>query len=299
VSSAQSRQKIARDSEATGVPKTNLEYLRTFPILLPPLPEQRAIAHILGTLDDKIELNRRMNATLEAMARAIFKSWFVDFDPVHAKACGEQPAGMDAATAALFPDSFEESDLGLIPRGWRVGDIYDIADVIYGAPFSSALFNSNGMGLPLVRIRDLRSHEPGVFTNEDHPKATIVEPGDILVGMDGEFRVHFWRGQRAYLNKRVCLFNPKPHTPKAFLAECIRGPLAFYENTKTGTTVIHLGKRDIVRFSLILPPLEVLAAFGIITNPILKLMVSSSQESYTFAQLRDTLLTKLISGEMR
>ena len=88
---------------------------------LPPLPEQRAIAHILGSLDDKIELNRRMNETLEAIARALFKSWFVDFDPVRAKAEGRQPAGMDAATAALFPDSFEQSEMGEMPRGWRVG----------------------------------------------------------------------------------------------------------------------------------------------------------------------------------
>ena len=86
----------------------------------PPLPEQKRIAHVLGTLDDKIELNRRMNATLEAMSRAIFKSWFVDFDPVRQKAAGKQPVGMDAETAALFPDSFEDSELGEVPTGWEV-----------------------------------------------------------------------------------------------------------------------------------------------------------------------------------
>jgi len=99
-------------------------------ITLPPLPEQRAIAHILGTLDDKIELNRRMNETLEGIARALFKSWFVDFDPVRAKAQGRQPAGMDAETAALFPDGFEDSPLGEIPRGWRVGKIGEVAALV-------------------------------------------------------------------------------------------------------------------------------------------------------------------------
>src|ERR1041384_6026332 len=89
-------------------------------IHLPPLTEQRAIAHILGTLDDKIELNRQMNQTLEAMARAIFKSWFVDFDPVRAKSEGRKPQGMDAATASLFPSSFCESELGRVPTGWKV-----------------------------------------------------------------------------------------------------------------------------------------------------------------------------------
>ena len=90
-----------------------------YPIPLPPIAEQRAIAHILGTLDDKIELNRRMNETLEAMARAIFKSWFVDFDPVRAKMEGRQPPGLSPELAALFPDSFEDSELGEIPAGWK------------------------------------------------------------------------------------------------------------------------------------------------------------------------------------
>jgi type I restriction enzyme S subunit len=100
---------------------------RRMHITLPPLTEQRAIARILGTLDDKIELNRRMNETLEEMARALFKSWFVDFDPVHAKMEGRQPFGMDDEIAALFPDSFEDSALGEIPKGWKVGTVSDIA----------------------------------------------------------------------------------------------------------------------------------------------------------------------------
>ena len=101
---------------------------------MPPLPEQRAIAHILGTLDDKIELNRRMNATLEAMARALFKSWFVDFDPVRAKAEGRD-TGLPREIADLFPDGFEESAVGAVPRGWRVGALYECADCINGSAF--------------------------------------------------------------------------------------------------------------------------------------------------------------------
>ena len=126
VSSPMSREKIIRDSEVTGVPKTNLAYLKTFPILLPSLNEQKEIAHILGTLDDKIELNQQMNRTLEGIARALFKSWFIDFDPVRAKLDGRQPYRMDAETAALFPDSFDDSPLGKIPKGWRVGRLDDL-----------------------------------------------------------------------------------------------------------------------------------------------------------------------------
>src|SRR5437660_7672519 len=107
----------------------NRNYIYPSEVQVPPPNEQRAIAHILGALDDKIDLNRRMNETLEAIARALFKSWFVDFDPVKAKAGGEQPWGMDAATAALFPDVFDDSELGEIPRGWRVGRLSDVANV--------------------------------------------------------------------------------------------------------------------------------------------------------------------------
>ena len=120
-----------------------------FPIRVPvSVDEQRAIAHILGTLDDKIELNRRMNETLEAMARALFKSWFVDFEPVRAKVEGRDP-GLPKSIADLFPDSFEDSELGEIPEGWAVKSVYDVADVVYGAPFASSQFNANGTGIPL------------------------------------------------------------------------------------------------------------------------------------------------------
>jgi type I restriction enzyme, S subunit len=118
VSTPENREKLIRDASITGVPKTNVAYLREFPIKLPRLSEQRAIAHILGTLDDKIELNRRMNETLEAMARALYKSWFVDFDPVRTKVEGHDP-GLPKPLGDLFPDSFEDSGLGQIPKGWN------------------------------------------------------------------------------------------------------------------------------------------------------------------------------------
>ena len=153
-------------------------------IKAPPLVVQRSAANVLKNLDDRIALLRETNATLEAIAQALFKSWFVDFDPVHAKARGEPPQGMDDATAALFPDSFEESDLGMVPKGWRVGSIYDIASVIYGAPFASKKFNTENLGIPLIRIRDLKSENPGVYTEEIHPKGYLVQPGDLVVGMD-------------------------------------------------------------------------------------------------------------------
>jgi len=126
-------ERIKNQSIGSSVPGYNLGLLRSLKLRLPPLPEQKAIAHILGTLDEKIELNREMNQTLEAMAQAIFKSWFVDFDPVRAKMEGREPAGMDAATAELFPDEFEDSALGAIPKGWQVSTIGESVRVVGGS----------------------------------------------------------------------------------------------------------------------------------------------------------------------
>jgi type I restriction enzyme S subunit len=301
---------------------------------LPPLAEQKAIAAVLGALDDKIELNRRMNATLEAMARALFQSWFIDFDPVRknmdrnqpspaasrhplpvgegrgegafsmdfdpvrAKLDSRPPAALDPATAALFPDSFNETPAEHIPDGWHVGSIYEIANIIYGAPFASSLFNSEKLGKPLIRIRDLPNESPAVFTTEVHPKGYLLQPGDIAVGMDGEFRAYLWAGVESWLNQRVCVFAPKPGYSAAFVRNTIIAPLAEVEATETATTVIHLGKNDIDRFTVIIPDAPVAEAFKRQCQPWYDQIVANKQQSRTLATLRDTLLPKLLSGEL-
>lgn len=277
---------------------------RALEIAYPPLPQQRAIAHILGTLDDKIELNRRMSETLEAMARALFKSWFVDFDPVRAKMegrwrRGQSLPGLPAHLYDLFPDRLVPSELGEIPEGWEVGSVYEIAEVIYGAPFSSALFNTEGVGKPLIRIRDLPSESPGVWTPEEHPRGYTVQPGDIVVGMDGEFRAYLWGGPIGWLNQRVCVFKPKGAWGSAFVRNSVMGPLADVEATETGTTVIHLGKADIDRFRVVLPTAPVADGFTTLCQRWYDRIVATKRESRTLAALRDALLPKLISGELR
>ena len=269
-----------------------------FQLPIPTLNEQRAIAHILGTLDDKIELNRRMNETLKAMARALFKSWFVDFDPVRAKMEGRDP-GLPQPLADLFPDRFVDSELGEIPEGWIHDSIYEFAEVIYGAPFSSKQFNSRKRGVPLIRIRDLATHEPSVSTEQIHRNGHLIEPGDIVVGMDGEFRLHIWRGPTAWLNQRVCHFEPSRGVPAAHLAEALKEPLELFERGKVGTTVIHLGKSDINTFQILQPGPVILHTFGRIAEPLMDSTVVNSLESSTLAQTRDLLLPKLISGEIR
>jgi type I restriction enzyme S subunit len=271
---------------------------KAFHVCLPPLAEQKAIAAVLGALDDKIEVNRRMNATLEAMARTLFQSWFVDFDPVRAKLDGREPVGLDKATAALFPSSFDETAAGHIPHGWRVGSIYEIANVIYGAPFASSLFNSERLGKPLIRIRDLPNESPAVFTTEVHPRGYLLQLGDIAVGMDGEFRAYLWAGVESWLNQRCCVFAPKPGYSAAFVRNSVIAPLAQVEATETATTVIHLGKNDIDRFTVIIPDAPVTEAFKRLCQPWYDQIVANKKQSRTLATLRDTLLPKLLSGEL-
>ncbi len=289
----------ARTIRGSTVDRIPLIEMGTFPIRVPTLlDEQRAIAHILGTLDDKIELNRRMSETLEAMARALFKAWFVDFDPVRAKAKRRDP-GLPKHLADLFPDSFEDSELGEIPRGWAIADIYQASDVVYGAPFKSEFFNDHRSGRPLIRIRDLASHDPQIFTPEKQPRGHLTRPGDLIVGMDGEFRAHLWRGPEAWLNQRLCSFLPRSRVPRAFVHYSIERLLDFFERSKSGTTVIHLGKADIDTFRIVLPPAQILAAFGAAAGPMDRRVVVAAAERRRLVGLRDTLLPKLISGEVR
>ena len=284
-------------AQATGSTFPNVSASQLAAIPYPSLStvEQHAIANILGTLDDKIELNRRMNETLEAMARALFKDWFVDFGPTRAKIEGRDPY-LVPEIWDLFPDKLDEDGK---PEGWKLRSLSDFANVVYGAPFASKQFNADKIGVPLIRIRDLATHEPGVSTEQIHKKGHLIEPGDIVVGMDGEFRLHVWKGPRSWLNQRLCHFEPKRGVPKAFLAEALKTPLAFFERGKVGTTVIHLGKSDIDTFEILQPGQTLLKAFAGIAEALLDRTVGNALQSRTLVQTRDLLLPKLMSGKIR
>ncbi|HEY0084452.1 MAG TPA: restriction endonuclease subunit S [Allosphingosinicella sp.] len=286
---------LASYATGTTVLGISQKALRALPIRYPDFEEQKRIGELLSFLDDRIELNRRMNETLEAMARAIFKDWFVDFGPTRAKMEGGDPY-LTPEVWSLFPDRLDDDER---PVGWRIESVYDFASVIYGAPFASSRFNADCRGLPLIRIRDLATHEPSIFTDEEHPKGHKVYPGDLVVGMDGEFRLHVWKGETAWLNQRVCSFVPKVGVPASFLSEALKEPLAFFERGKVGTTVIHLGKADIDTFRLIKPSGSLLAAYGALCHELIQRTVTNALENRTLAATRDLLLPKLMSGEIR
>ena len=258
-------------------------------VKIPDYDIQYALSEILSSLDDKIELNNKINQELESLAQLLFKRWFVDFEFPNENGEPYKSSGGEMV----------DSELGEIPKGWDTGSIYDVASVIYGAPFKSSLFNQENKGLPLIRIRDLKTFKPQNWTEEVHSKGTKIYPGDLVVGMDAEFRPHFWLGQVGWLNQRVCQFKPKEGFSRLFVREMIRPRLEFFENSSVGTTVIHLGKGDIDTFKTILPDVDTSKLFTEITEPLIDCIISNSKENESIRNLRDTLLPKLISGELQ
>lgn len=268
----------------------NNEMMARLKIVVPNIQEQKAIAKILLDLDEKIETNNKINKKLEEMAQAIFKQWFVDFEFPNEDGKPYKSSGGEMV----------ESELGMIPKGWKVGSIYEVANVIYGAPFSSKKFNEDKIGLPLIRIRDLKTAKPSFYTEEKHKNATKVKTGDILVGMDAEFTPTIWRGNEGYLNQRVCMFKSnKDYLHDYFIYEIIKPYMNLMEFSKVGTTVIHLGKGDIDNMKIVIPKRDILKLFYKIIDPIYSKLIEVANENRILTDLRDTLLPKLMSGEIR
>lgn len=282
---------------ATGSTFPNVSYRQLAELPFPVLSDESclSLSSFFGALDDKIDLNRRTNETLEAMARALFRDWFVDFGPTRAKMAGQTPY-LAPEIWELFPDRLDDEGK---PEGWNCSSIYEVASVIYGAPFASSLFNTQGEGIPLARIRDLPSEKPGVWTTENHPKGFKILPGMIVVGMDGEFRAHLWGGEEAWLNQRVCVFHPNEGISSVFLRETIIPQLKFIEDTEVATTVIHLGKGDIDEFTAIVPSHSLMSAFNDTAEVFYEKIVRNKKEARSLAQLRALLLPKLMSGKIR
>ena len=257
---------------ATGatMPSINTKFMGEVPITYPPIEVQCKIASILSTLDDKIELNNKINKNLLEQMQALYKAWFVDFEPFG----------------------------GVRPSNWNDTNIYAIANIIYGAPFASKLFNTDGLGKPIIRIRDLKEQAFVTFTTEEHPKGHLIQPGDIVVGMDGEFRPYIWGNEPAWLNQRVCIFENNRPQGKAFVLYTIKPLLNKIEQTQVATTVIHIGKKDFDAFEIILPDEATLDSFDSITAPMIEQIVNNRLQNKRLAILRDTLLPKLMSGEL-
>lgn len=278
-------------NEGTGSVVSNIRIplLKKMKLNVPPLVEQKKITKLLFAIDNKILLNNKIISNLEQLSQTLFKQWFIDFEFPNEEGKPYKSSGGE----------FKEIKDEEIPINWKIGVLDDIVEVIYGAAFSSKFFNEVGNGLPLIRIRDLKNGKPQFFTNEIHKKATVINPGDLLIGMDAEFKPTLWKGTKAYLNQRICLVRPKKNIiNKLFLKFLLEPQMRFLESAKVGTTVIHLSKKDIDSINIAIPTESILKKFSILIDPILEEIIIKQKEIQSLTQLRDTLLPKLLSGEI-
>jgi type I restriction enzyme S subunit len=299
--------KLGEIDDGSPIPSTTRSAVYVRDMQVPPLAEQKAIAAVLGALDDKIELNQRMNATLEAMARALFQSWFVDFDPVRAKLDGSQPTGLDAATAALFPATFQDSPIGYIPCGWAAVPLYGTAQWVNGAAFKSEDFCAAGDGLPVIKIAELKDGI-GAQTKWCQRQADpnqIIDTGDPLYSWSGSpdtsLEAFLWSGGRGLLNQHIFKVIVPTATQKHFvyyLLQYLRPVLVETARNKQTTGLGHVTIADMKRLLVCVPSKEVLAAFDRSVAAIFDRAFANTLESRTLATLRDTLLAKLLSGDL-
>ncbi|OFZ68595.1 MAG: restriction endonuclease [Betaproteobacteria bacterium RBG_16_58_11] len=299
---------IRQNAITTGVPHTNLGILRNTPLTLPPLPEQKAIAHILGTLDDKIELNRRMNATLEAMARALFQSWLVDFDPVRAKLDGHQPAGLDAATAALFPAHFQDSPLGHIPQGWTVEPVGDVVDCVGGGTPSTAepKFWEGGTH-HWTTPKDFSSLQAPVLLDTDRKitdaglakiSSGLLPAGTLLLSSRAPVGYLAIAAMPVAINQGFIALKCNERASNFFMLNWCQTNMAGIESRATGTTFAEISKQNFRPILVELPPKELMAAFTEKVAPLYAQITANLHQSRVLATLRDALLPKLLSGEL-
>ncbi len=284
---------------STGRQRVDANSLRLFEFSLPPIEEQRHIAHILSTLDDKIELNRQMNETLEATARAIFKSWFVDFDPVKAKMEGRKPVGMDTETAALFPSAFQDSPLGEIPKGWKVVTVDKDFNLTMGQSPPGSTYNEDGNGMPFYQGRkDFGFRYPTRRVYCTAPKR-FAEKGDTLVSVRAPVGDINMVEEECSIGRGVAAIRHKTESRSYtyYTMQSLQDVFSRYE--AEGTVFGSINKTDFQTLSQLRPPNEIIQAFERLAYPLDQSIENNENESRTLAQTRDTLLPKLLSGEIR
>ena len=276
----------------------NVGSARTLRLNLPPLPVQRAIAHILGTLDDKIELNRRMNATLEAMARALFQSWFVDFDPVRAKLDGRKPAALDPATATLFPEHLEDSPLGHIPLGWKAGTLVEGFNLTMGQSPPGDTYNEEGNGLPFYQGRtDFGFRFPTRRIYCSAP-TRYAKPGDTLVSVRAPVGDINMANEECCIGRGVAAVRHKSGATSFTYHSMANLYPDFARFEAEGTVFGSINKDGFEKLSFVIPPPQIVAAYERQAGPLDEQIRNLENQSHTLATLRDTLLPKLLSGEL-
>ena len=281
--------------------------LSTLEILAHPIELQKAIAKVLTNLDEKIAANNALSKTLEDIAQTIFKSWFIDFDPVKAKMAGEKPAGMDAATAALFPNSMEESELGIIPKGWTINIISDFGKVVTGKTPSTKVPEYWGEQIPFVTIPDM--HGQMLITSTaralsqegaDSQRSQNIPAGSTMVTCIATPGLVGYATKNCQTNQQINSVIPKVEQSSIWLFWHLRGLIpTLIRNSGIGTVFANLNKSDFSNIKSITPEMALREAFSRIAEPIMELLETLNIESQYLREIREELLPRLISGELQ
>ena len=298
---------LAAFNSGSAQPSLNRNFLYSIPLKIPRPVEQYGIVDVLKSLDDRITLLRETNATLEAIAQALFKSWFVDFDPVRAKMEGRTPEGMDEATAALFPDGFETSELGEVPRGWRVGQVADLGDVVCGkTPPTSAPENYGG-DVPFITIPDMHDLLAVTTTarslsklGADSQPKKYLPPGAICVSCIATPGLVVRVTTTAQTNQQINSVIPHRKWGSSFPLFLLRRIGDAVRSGGSGGSVFHnLSKSGFEQLPVLLTEPELADRFNAVIDPLVEKIVANQLQTQTLSTLRDTLLPRLISGQLR
>lgn len=306
-SSPDQLQYIRNSAIQTGVPHTNLGILKKTPVRIPPLSVQKQVASILTAFDDRIALLRETNATLEAIAQALFKSWFVDFDSVRAKQEGRVPEGMDEATAALFPDSFDESQIGPVPRGWQVGPILDTARLISGGTPKTNRADYWEGSIAWASARDVSQCDGSLLVRTDR---TITQLGleesstrmipamaSVVVARGATTGRMVMFGEAMAMNQTCYALESKVAAP-IFLYCQLRREIPTLVSAAHGSVFDTITTSTFSRSKVLCPPQPILRHFENIVHPLFQKILIGTSSIETLVGLRDSLLPRLMSGQI-
>mgnify|MGYP000973629580 CR=1 FL=1 len=278
-------------SGSTAIPilnKTDFDNLR-FKVELD-LNQQRKMVSILSKIDDKIEINNQINQELETMAKTLYDYWFVQFDFPDQNG---KPYKSSGGKMVYHPELKRE-----IPEGWGVENLFDIADVQYGYPFSTDYFNGTGEGVPVIRIRDILGNDITNYSTEEVEDKYKINVGDVLIGMDGNFHMNYWIKEDCYLNQRVVKVN-SDKLPNMVLKYQIEPFIRLREKSVSRTTVGHLSDKDLKAINVILPKDKYLSSIFEKFEIILENIIINQQQNQEVTQLRDWLLPMLMNGQVK
>jgi type I restriction enzyme S subunit len=311
---------LAGYNSGSAQPSLNRNYIYGMPLLIPSRSEQERIVEVLQSFDDRIDLLRQANITLESIAQALFKSWFIDFDPVRAKAEGREPDGIDAETAALFPEGYEESVVGPIPNGWRSEKLSDICELTKGCSYKGDGL-SDAKGAYMFNLGCFNAHRVFAtervkrYTGEYRPRHTVL-PGDLIVANTDMTQARDILGRPAFVPDGYepgfishHVFKVSPKAANTELANAVRIYLFFALKRQefreraigfaTGTTVLALPAAAVMDCPACIPSDSVLQAFSRTVHPFLARLRENERFAGQLADLRDTLLPRLVSGKLR